>query len=373
MKSILFFTLFPFLVNAQAEITISNPSKLVRTDEVVSIPWVEVVSAFKDIDTAHFMVVNGASGNKVPYQLEYQGNAQVQNLLLQVSVPGSSRLVLQIKKGTPLKVIPKTYCRFIQERKDDFAWENDKIAFRAYGKALENTDENAFGMDVWVKRTKELVLNKRYQLNDYHNDHGDGLDYYHVGFSLGAADIAPYTDDSIWYSKNYRRWKIFDNGPLRSTFQLGYDSWQVGSTKVSVVKTISIDAGSQLHKVTATYVFKGLPKLPVAVGIVKRTQPGVEYLDEQRGMMGYWEPTDSKDGTTGVGCLFSKPVKDVKIMQGQMLSIVEAASGEPVVYYRGAAWDKAGEIRTADSWFSYLKQYQEKISQPLIIVVHKKK
>lgn len=364
--------LFPFLLQAQATITISNTTKITRTDEVVSIPWNEIISAYKQIDTAHFVVINPSTGIQIPYQLEYLGKPQIQNLLLQVSLNANAQLMLVITLGTPRKISPKTYCRYVQERKDDFAWENDKIAFRAYGKALENTDENAFGMDVWVKRTNELVVNKRYRLNDYHNDHGDGLDYYHVGLTLGAADIAPFMNDSIWYSKNYRRWKILDNGPLRSTFQLDYDPWEVADTKVSVVKLVSIDAGEQLHKVSATYSFNKLPEMPVAVGIVKRDAPGVEYFDEQKAVTGYWEPTDAKDGTTGVGAVFAEPVKNVQITKGQILSVLEAVSGKPVCYYRGAAWDKAGVITSAATWFDYLKNFRYKIDHPLKIVVRKK-
>ena len=29
-----------------------------------------------------------------------------------------------------------TYARFVPEREDDFAWENDLVAFRAYGPAM---------------------------------------------------------------------------------------------------------------------------------------------------------------------------------------------------------------------------------------------
>ena len=35
---------------------------------------------------------------------------------------------------------------YVPERKDDFAWENDKIAFRAYGKALRKTK----GQCLWL-------------------------------------------------------------------------------------------------------------------------------------------------------------------------------------------------------------------------------
>lgn len=368
----LFLSLFalPLLLTSQARIQLDNPTGIKRSEELISIPWKTILSAYPDIDTTCFAVVNTSTKKQVPYQLEYNGNPMVQNLLLQVSMGAKFRLELQIKKAKPLSFPVKTYCRYVPERKDDFAWENDKIAFRAYGKALENTVEDAYGLDVWVKRTEDLVLNKRYEKGDYHNDHGDGMDYYHVGFSLGAGNIAPYTEDSIWYSHNYRNWKILDNGPLRSTFQLEFETWSVGSKKVKAVKTFSIDAGAQLHKVEAAYSFDGNQALPVVVGIIKREQPGVSWLNEREGMMGYWEPKDSLNGTTGVGCVFLQPVKNMMIRNGQFLTMLEAQSGVPVVYYRGAAWDKAGRFTSADEWFKHLRQYQQQLKYPIRVTVH---
>ncbi len=361
----------PILADCQAVITISNPTDFKRVEEVVSVPWEKVLSVYPDIDTSHLIVVNPITKRQAPYQLEHLGGAKIRNILIQVSVLANGKLILEIRKGQPLTFPVKTYCRYVPERKDDFAWENDKIAFRSYGKALENTDENAYGMDVWVKRTDKMVLDKRYQSGGYHNDHGDGLDYYHVGFSLGAGDIAPFTEDSIWYSKNYRRWKILDNGPLRSTFQLEYDSWDVDTTKVSVIKTMSIDAGSQLHKVEALYSFSGRPSIPVVVGISKRQEAGIELFDEQNGCMGYWEPKDAKNGTTGVGCIFAGSLQNVLIEKGQLLSVTQALPGKAVIYYRGAAWDKAGAVTSAKDWFDYLKQYRQKITHPLQLDVRK--
>ena len=95
--------------------------------------------------------------------MEYCGKSTIQNLLFQISVESNATLVLHIKKGKPIKISAKTYCRYVPEREDDFAWENDKIAFRAYGKALEKTNGNAYGMDVWVKSTDRLVINERYK------------------------------------------------------------------------------------------------------------------------------------------------------------------------------------------------------------------
>ena len=362
---------FTSIGQTKASITIQNNLAVDQTETVVSVKWKDILSSYPQIDTANFIVINTSTKKQVPFQLEHKGSAAVQNLLLQVNVKAKSTLNLSIQKGKPEAFAAKTYARYVPERKDDFAWENDKIAFRAYGKALEKTEGDAYGFDVWVKRTNKLVLNERYKRDDYHIDHGDGLDYYHVGFTLGAGNMAPFIKDTIRYSGNYHQWKVLDNGPLRSTFQLKYDEWNAGGIKMSAVKTISLDAGSQLNRIENIYTFNDNKPIPVVVGIIKREKAGVISLNEQQGIMGYWEPAFEKDGTTAVGSIVTTPVTSMWSNKEQILTQTTVKNNEPIVYYTGAAWDKAGKITTAKQWFDYLNAFYQKVNNPLIITVKK--
>lgn len=362
---------FSTAITAQTKttITISNNSAINRKETVASIKWENVLRSYPQIDTANFVVINSQTKKQIPFQLEHKGKARIQNLLVQIDLKAKSSLLLFIQKGKPETFSPKTFARFVPERLDDFAWENDKIAFRAYGKALEKTEGDAYGFDVWVKSTSQLVLNDRYKRNDYHIDHGDGLDYYHVGYTLGAGNMAPFVKDTIRYSGNYHQWKILDNGPLRTTFQLIYDSWNAGGLKVEAVKTISIDAGSQLNRIENVYTFNDKKPLPVVVGIIRREKTGVISLNEQQGIMGYWEPTFQKDGTTAVGSILTTPAELMWINKEQLLTKTAVKNNEPIVYYAGAAWDKAGKITNANEWFDYLNQFNEELKNPLTVTV----
>ena len=80
----------------------------------------------------------------------------------------------------------RVYARFVRERHDDFAWENDRVAFRLYGPALETFEKEPLtssAVDAWSKRTSRLVLNDWYLVDDYHRDHGEGGDFYPAGKS----------------------------------------------------------------------------------------------------------------------------------------------------------------------------------------------
>jgi len=373
MKNIkFFFSLFlflPMLLLAQTKgtITIQNNSDLERKEVVVAIKWKTILERYPQIDTANFVVVNSLTNKQVPYQLEHKGLPDVQNLLLQVSVKSKATLLLFIQKGKPNVFKTKTYARYIPERLDDFAWENDRIAFRAYGKALEGTRDDAYGLDVWVKRTDNMVINERYKVGEYHVDHGNGLDYYKVGFTLGAGSMAPYVKDSVRYSGNYHRWKLLDKGILRSTFQLEYDTWDAGGIKVKCTKTISLDAGSQLNRIENVYTYEDNKPLPVVVGLAKRPETGILSLNEQQGIMGYWEPAHGADGTTGVGAILTTPVKNMLVKNNQLVAISEVINNEAIVYYAGAVWDKAGKITNSVQWFEYLNQFSQGLKNPLLI------
>ena len=349
-------------------ITVENKGNSPRTDEVISIPWPSLLAIRPNMDTANFSVSNVATKEKIPFQFELQGKNTIQHLLLQVSVPNQSTITLSIDKAKSSLQATKTYGRFVPERKEDFAWENDKIAFRMYGKELENTPkEMAYGMDVWVKSTQRMVINERYKRGRYHENLGDGMDYYHVGLTLGAGNIAPYLNDSIYYSRNYVRWKILDNGPLRTTFELEYDDWDVAGKKVKAIKTISLDAGSQLNKIEASYYYADSAALPLVVGIIKRKDPGTLLFDEKEGIMGYWEPEMGDYGITGVGCVFVSNPMQMKLTNQQLLTISPSVKNKTFIYYTGAAWNKAGVYTSADQWFSYLSQFKHKLKNPLQI------
>ena len=354
---------------AKVTISVSNPTNINRTDEVVAVSWASVKSKYPKIDTANFKVLNAATKAEVPFQLERRGGNDIKNLLVQLSLKANGSHKLMIVTGKPSVFQPKTYGRYVPERYDDFAWENDKVAFRMYGKALESRKDNAFGIDVWVKRSTKLVINEWYKSGDYHADHGDGMDYYSVGFTLGAGDIAPYIKDSIMFSKNYHHWKVLDNGPLRTTFELGYDEWNVGDRAVKAKKVISLDAGSRMNRIEVTYSFKGDQELPVVAGIVKRKEPGTLLLDEKQGIAGYWEPKHGADGTTGVAVVLTDGNVKMGTDKLHLLASTVAKNDQPVIYYNGAAWDKANEITTAGQWFEYLNDFKTKLSQPLTVTV----
>ncbi|UHG89656.1 DUF4861 family protein [Spirosoma oryzicola] len=356
-------------IGQQATLKITNPGNTSLSQTVVEIPWATVQKVYPQVDTAQLQVVQ--NGNEVAYQLEHHGQKAIQNLLVQVSIGPKQAIQLMLRRGKPAHVEAKTYCRYVPERYDDFAWENDRVAFRIYGAALNGRSDNAYGSDIWAKRTDKLILDRWYKQNDYHKDHGEGLDYYHVGLTLGAGDIGVFLNDSIQYIHNYRSWEILDNGPLRSTFRVKYDPYTFNGIRVNESKTISLDAGSQLSKVQVHVVHTARQPLPMVAGITLRPEESPLLLDEKTGVLAYWEPTHGNDGTIGVGCVFPKASVPMMRKYQHGLAKLSTKSGETITYYTGGAWDKAERITSSDAWFTYLRQFASQQKNPPVVTVTK--
>ncbi len=347
--------------------TIQNSHAFSCKDKVMSIPWADVIEKYPSLDTANFTVKQSGVKSPIMHQFETAGTGHIKNLLVLVTVPAKSAITLFWNKKKREVQHAKVYGRFIPERKDDFAWENELIAFRMYGKALQSTNENAHGIDVWSKRTKELIIDKWYKGADYHKDQGEGLDYYSVGNTLGAGNMAPYLNDSIIYIGNFSSWKVLDNGPIRVTFTLGYEKVTMGGIGIELERRITLDAGTRMNKITVYAKMEGADTLPTMAGIVLRKEPGVKWMDEQKGIMLYWEPKHPLHGTTGVAVVDTTGNKTMVIKNGQMLMRSSVINKKPYTYYAGACWDKQGDLLNAEEWGNWVSGFYDELKYPLTV------
>lgn len=351
----------------QRYLQLHNPSEFAR-QELLRIPFGKFQKHFglKVQDT--LFTLRDQNGQALPYQLEKLGKTVPQYVLIGLQLAAKGTIRLALTREAPAPVVTKVYARYVVERKDDFAWENDKVAFRAFGKALEGTAEDAQGFDFWAKRTDALIINDWYKKGDYHKDHGQGLDYYAVGQTLGLGDMAFYFDDSVHYSKHYRRYEILDNGPLRTTFKLIYDQQHIAGRKLSLEKTISLDAGSQFNKITVEIKGDGARSMPIVVGLAKRKEeePNFQW-DVKRGVFAYFEPVYGDNNITVAGLILPKGAVKLTDAAQQFLFKLTVKNKKPFTYYAGAAFNKAGGIPSAWAWNKYLNEYDEQIEKPLIL------
>ena len=347
-------------------VKIANTLNLWRKDEVIELDWSSLMQRNAQIMSASFVVVNPLTSGQCPYQIINDEAGKPAKLLVQTTLAPGTTIFLYIKKGTPGIFKTKTFGRYVPERKDDFAWENDKIAFRMYGPALQATGEVSSGIDVWVKRTPGMIIDKWYKLDNYHTDHGEGLDCYKVGPTLGAGGIAPFAKGKLYYSKNWATYKVIFTGTLRTVFELTYQPWTFNGIEISETKRITLNAGSQLNLVEVTYDAKGLDTIPVAAGIVKRNPKGVIVMNEKEGFISYWEPASGENGTTGVGIVIPGNMGMAEV-ENHLVAFTKAINKKPLKYFQGACWDREAEINNEDEWTNYLREFSLKVQTPLII------
>ena len=293
---------FIFLIscNSGQSISVENPSDFERS-ELIEIPTDKLMEP----PAGKVYIVANQQGEIIPSQITFDGK-----LIFQTVIKPKETLSYTIKTGIQPTFLPKVYGRFITERKDDFAWENDRVAFRIYGPALIATDGPSNGMDLWSKRTTDLIIDKRSKydpagVQSYHDDHGEGLDDYKVGRTLGGGMMAPFKNDTLTLNENFAGQEILENGPLRTTFRLTYKDITVDGKTFSESRTFSIDAGSQLTKVIQEYGTGDT--LTVAAGLVKRAeddQAYTEYTENGTAAVIYEEPENEKAGKVFVGMVF---------------------------------------------------------------------
>ena len=257
---------------AQAQqLLLSNPLPVERREVVaIALDQLRTEAHFSAEQIASQVAVNSASGERVPTQLyATQAGAAPDQMLLLVSFHPSATVSLAFHPepgATPARA--EVFGRPVPERKDDFAWENEVVAYRVYGPALEATGEISSGIDVWSKRIPNFVVDNFYALSvkgeqthdpafSYHRDNGQGLDSYDVGPTRGCGGTAIWSDGKLVVSKNYTSARILAAGPIRFEFEMQYAPWQAGGRTVTESKRIALDAGSHLNRIVSTLRFDG--------------------------------------------------------------------------------------------------------------------
>ncbi len=386
-------------------VTVTNPLAMERSNEMVEVSMETVTDRLGLADTAQIVVLN-ADGQQVPYQITYDGK-----VIFPVAIAAGGTATYTIQTGTPEAFDVKACGRCYPERMDDMAWENDLVAFRAYGPALQTKGERGFGYDLFTKyNTTEPMLEAMYakELNketlakiaelkktdpkaaaelsrerSYHIDHGYGMDCYAVGPTLGAGVAALMVNDTIIYPWCYKNQEILDNGPLRFTVKLEFTPLTVkGDSTVVETRLITLDAGSHLNKTAVSY--SNLKEtLPIVAGIVLHEPDGAVVADAANGYITYVDPTTGPDnGKIFMGAAVPAVVKDAKTVlfsekekkernnaDGHVLAVSDYEPGSEYVYYWGFAWDKA-DIKTADAWNRYMADFAQKVRNPLTVKVN---
>ena len=375
----------------QATIVVSNPTSNPRT-ELISLNMSEMKAKLGNATPkkGEAYIVKNKRGQQIGSQITHDDN-----LLIDASVRPHGSATYYVSIGKPYQQKVYATGALYKIRKDDIAWENDRCAYRVYGPALQKTGERSFGTDIWVKNTPDTVVYERYIkdmignrknddeteiLTSFHLDHGNGLDPYRVGATLGLG--AP----SLMVGKNqvlpycYKDYRILDNGPLRFTVELTYNPSAVGDMKNVVEhRIISLDKGSNFNKMTVWYDGLTTPT-DFATGFPIHEED-TETKTFAKDYVSYADPTDNVEVNNSqvfVGVLFPEGIDHTYYQlfdkkhdgaTGHALGLKRGLKNqEKYSYYFGAAWSKY-DVRSYAEWQIRIKDYLDALKNPLQVEV----
>jgi len=362
-----------------AVVTVKNPLDLARPSETIVLTGAVIRKAMpvEDLRTVH--VTDDGSGREVVAQpIDLNDDGAFDEVLFQADLAPRAARTFTLSVG-PRQVYTKdqfkAYGRFVRERRDDFAWENERVAHRMYGKALETWAQEPLtssAVDVWFKRTRRLVINEWYMVDDYHRDLGDGADLYSAGRTRGCGGNGIWDTGKLYASANFIDSRVIANGPIRVMFELMYPAFDAAGSRVTEIKRITLDAGHNLNRFESRYA--GAPAAPKmqAAGIKKAAGSQVAQ-DKARGVLRTWEPVKADGSNFGCGVVVDPAqLTEFAELDGNVLAVTTMSAGSDVTYYAGSGWDKSGDFKTVEDWDRYLDQAVLRLRSPLAVSVDAK-
>jgi hypothetical protein len=392
MKTLFFYAvlfIFCFVVSCNSTteqiITVTNNLNVSRSFETVEIKKTDI--KLEEGQTFESLSIKDLSTNTVLVSqfvdVDNDGNADV--LLFQPEINANSEKqfqLLQVEASSKPEVAEHCYSRFVPERTDDYAWENNKVAFRTYGPTAQKMVEEGVkggtlssGIDAWLKRVEYPIINKWYKNEQekpgaYHIDSGEGLDNFHVGVSRGVGGIAVKVDTTYYTSKNFTSWKTITTGPIRTSFVLEYANWDANGQTITETKHISLDYGSNFSR----FEIELTGTDAIYAGLTLHEKDGIPTQNESLGYISYWEPHfDSELGTAIIvpnnnmisSELFDTPVKD----WSNLFAKIKENNGK-AIYYAGFGWKKAKEITSKEAWEKHIEAFALKVNNPLKVTIN---
>lgn len=316
----------------EAEVLVFNNSEVDRIGEIVEI----CLCSLSDMDATQ-LVVRDEMGKKVPSQLLKIGGKTPRSLIFPVTMKAGTQNVYWVREERSNPSETSRHIVFSPE-KNQLSWKNEQIAFQLTGTVLTTSQPQPFS-------TKEIVS------------------------TWGAGVFFPYLCDSLVGGNRFTRFRILDDGPLRSSFVLYYDSIPFESKTLKAELMITLDAKSNLNEGQLRFFGENTRRLRLATGLFQRDSINNTVGEAAFGFMGSIE----KGGTGNCnrlyrGFVFSEQILEIREIKRHLAAICCYQSGKTFRYFFGATWDNAVSEKEKD-WFGFLDSKRILVSEPLKIKI----
>jgi unsaturated rhamnogalacturonyl hydrolase len=356
-------------------VKVANPLAHARTSETIVLHLNDLRRLFPALDPATTVVADASGAELLSQLVDMDGDEVADDLVFQNDFAPRASKTFTVQVGVrrqPRREDYRVYGRFVRERHDDFAWENDRIAHRMYGPDLETWTQEPLtssGVDVWTKRVRKLIVNDWYLTDDYHEDHGEGADLYSVGKSRGCGGLGVYQNGKLALSRNFTTSRVLANGPIRLVFELLYAPWDGGHARVSETKRVILDAGQNFDRFESTFTTepKSAP-LTIGIGIAKH-KGGLAESDPHAGWLRTWEPLKQPNGNLGCAIVVPGATADYQVTDTDYLLVTAVPANGTLVYFAGFGWDRSSDVADSAAWAGLVENQRRELAAPLQIAI----
>jgi len=362
---------------ARKTVEVTNPLGLFRSAETVSLDWSTL--GLKADKVRVFDVRNGAV---LPHQfVDANGDGAPDQLIFRTSTLARQSRAFWVFESDTVPAAPTAavcFSRYVPERMDDVAWENDRMAYRIYGPKLAEpapAGEGLFssGVDVWCKRVRHPVIDAWYASGKYHEDRGEGMDYYKVGTGRGCGGLGVFSSGACAVSRNWASQKHLADGPVRTVFEVTYAPWACGNgATIAETRRVSLDAGSHLTRFESRFTLTGTNGVAGGPGLdvsAQHLHNGVLAANPEQGWLTNAEPEQKGKGSLATAIVLPQSGALTSDGLGNVYLLGALTADKPFVWYAGAGWSGAGDFVTPESWNRYVSSFAAALRSPLRVAV----
>lgn len=363
-------------------VDIANKGAVDRNFETIEIDMAGISVADPALNAENIVVLD-RKGRQLPCQV-YTEASGLETLVFQASVPAGKSAQYYLAAGEREMFDTLAFSRYVPERADDFAYENNVVAGRVYGPAL--ADPRTLGSDIWVKCTDALVVNKWFRedlagIRSYHHNGGEGMDCYKVGNTLGGGALVPVdAEGHLVLGDNYCSFREITSGPVRTKAVLDYSFPLADGVTCLVTRELTLDANTHFVKSGMKYSLSGDDAaidailkdggLKVALGAIQHDV--IARADGENWIAFTERSSDTQqpevDGDISVGLVLGDKAENIVpgTVDGHAALLATIPLNRTVYCWTASGWSLGG-VESADAWTETVKEFAEASERPLVL------
>jgi len=250
-------------------------------------------------------------------------------------------------------------------------WESEYVGFRVYM-------DHRQSIDIYGKPTPQLVLDKT---NFYSTREdiaaGRGCDILFAGASVGAGSFRGYVNGQPTYvdSVEARGQRVIASGPVRAIVEVTDKNWKYNGLQLQMRQLYTIYAGHRDVQVDIQLSGADLQQAIFCTGVQKIERNNEGFL-ETTGLVGSWglnvPDKAAEDLVEGVGlgvCVTPPYLHSIKEDALNYLTVLTPHDGHIRYHLAICALMEQEGFKDSKSWFQWLHQWQNELSQPCSIKV----